>query len=504
MSDVILRLQGISKAFPGVQALNRASLNVYGGEVMALLGENGAGKSTMMKVLTGVYQRDEGTITFQGRPVNYHNARQAQEDGIAIIHQELNLVGKMKVFENVFLGRELKGRFGTDVRGMVQRTRELLLMVRVDLDPKREVGTLSIAQQQMVEITKALLLDAKVIVMDEPTDALPDDEVESLFAVIRQLKAQGKAIVYISHRLGEVFRICDRATVLRDGEFMGEMKVSELDMDGLIRMMVGRTLDQHYPFEKGRGSDSALSVRGLGNQHIHDISFELKKGEVLGVAGLVGAGRTELAQTLYGLYPWDSGEAELLGKPYRPGSPRGAIRGGLYYMTEDRKRNGLVMTMDVKSNITLSSLPSLIRRGMIDGKAEKAIVGDYIEKTRIKTPSMRQRARNLSGGNQQKVVLSKALMTEPEVLILDEPTRGIDVGAKKEIYLLIDELKARGKAVLMISSEMPEILGMSDRIMVLHEGRKMGELDRDEATQEKIMELILSGAHAQLRAEEER
>jgi ribose transport system ATP-binding protein len=502
LADVILRLQDISKAFPGVQALNRACLNVYEGEVMALLGENGAGKSTMMKVLTGVYQRDSGTITYQGRQVNYHNARQAQEDGIAIIHQELNLVPKMKVFENVFLGRELKDRFGTDVRGMVEKTRELLSLVRIDLDPRERVDTLSIAQQQMVEIAKALLLDARVIVMDEPTGALPEDEVENLFAVIRRLKEQGKAIVYISHRLGEVFRICERATILRDGEFMGERLVGDLDMDELIRLMVGRPLEQQYPYVRGEGEETAISVRGLSNHHIHDISFELRKGEVLGVAGLVGAGRTELAQTLYGLYPWEAGEAELLGRPFRPRSPREAIRGGLYYMTEDRKRNGLVMLMDVRANITLSSLASILTRGAIDTRKEKAYVGDYIDKIRIKTPSMRQRVRNLSGGNQQKVVLSKALMTQPEVLILDEPTRGIDVGAKKEIYLLIGELKARGKAVLMISSEMQEVLGMSDRIMVLHEGRKMGELSHDEATQEKIMELILSGTREPSQPEE--
>ena len=501
MANIILRLQDISKAFPGVQALNRASLNVYEGEVMALLGENGAGKSTMMKVLTGVYQRDSGTITYQGRQVNYHNARQAQEDGIAIIHQELNLVPKMKVFENVFLGRELKDRFGTDVRGMVEKTRELLSLVHVDLDPREKVGALSIAQQQMVEIAKALLLDARVIVMDEPTDALPDDEVANLFAVIRRLKEQGKAIVYISHRLGEVFQICERATILRDGEFMGERLVGELDMDELIRLMVGRPLEQQYPYMEGTSKETALAVHGLSNEHIHDISFELRKGEVLGVAGLVGAGRTELAQTLYGLYPWEAGEAELLGRSFRPRNPREAIRGGLYYMTEDRKRNGLVMLMDVKANITLSSLPSILKRGAIDTRKEKALVGDYIDKIHIKTPSMRQRVGNLSGGNQQKVVLSKALMTQPEVLILDEPTRGIDVGAKKEIYLLIGELKARGKAVLMISSEMPEVLGMSDRIMVLHEGCKMGELSHDEATQEKIMELIISGTHERPHAE---
>ncbi|MHC1787817.1 MAG: sugar ABC transporter ATP-binding protein [Christensenellales bacterium] len=501
MADVILRLQDISKSFPGVQALKRASLNVYAGEVMALLGENGAGKSTMMKVLTGVYQRDSGLILYRGKPVAYQNARQAQEDGIAIIHQELNLVPGMRVYENVFLGRERQGRLGTDIAGMIEKTRELLALVRVRLDPRERVGALSIAQQQMVEIAKALLLDAKVIVMDEPTGALPDDDVESLFAVIRHLKAQGKAIVYISHRLDEVFRICERATILRDGEFMGERLVKELPMDELISLMVGRPLSQQYPYQPGADGGTALLVQSLSNQHVHDISFHLRRGEVLGLAGLVGSGRTELAQTLYGLYPWLQGKAELLGRPYKPRSPRDAIASGLYYMTEDRKRNGLVMPMDVRENISLSSLRSLLRHGAIDARKEKAAVGEYVDKTRIKTPSLRQKVRYLSGGNQQKVVLSKALLTQPEVLILDEPTRGIDVGAKKEIYLLIDDLKARGKAVLIISSEMPEILGMSDRILVLHEGRIVGELTRGEATQEKIMALIIEGAHQRPRGE---
>lgn len=497
MGEIILQMQGIDKSFPGVQALKGVNLTVYAGEAMALLGENGAGKSTLMKVLTGVLGRDAGKIIFNGQEVNYQNVRQAQDDGIAIIHQELNLISGMKVYENIFLGRELKKGGMTDIRGMIDKTKELLARVRIDLDPKETVGRLSIAQQQMVEIAKALLLDAKVIIMDEPTDTLPDEEVESLFVIIRQLRAQGKGIVYISHRLQEVFEICDRATILRDGEFIQEVPVKDLVMSDLIRMMVGRTLDQHFPYEKGEKKGVALSVRGLTNSRIHGISFDLYKGEVLGVTGLVGAGRTELAQSLYGLYAWTGGEVQLAGIPYHPHAPTQAIASGLYYMTEDRKRNGLVMLMDVRSNITLSSLRKILKRGVIDGKAEKKTVADYIEKMRIKTPSMRQLTCNLSGGNQQKVILSKALMTEPEVLILDEPTRGIDVGAKKEIYMLINELKQRGKAILMISSELPEILGMSDRIMVIHEGRKKGELLHEEATQENIMALILSNTAAQ-------
>ncbi|MGI6237917.1 MAG: sugar ABC transporter ATP-binding protein [Candidatus Excrementavichristensenella sp.] len=493
MGKMILQLKGIDKSFPGVHALREVDLNVYEGEVMALLGENGAGKSTLMKVLTGVLARDGGEILYQGKPVSYRNVRQAQDDGIAIIHQELNLIPKMRIYENIFLGRERKKKSGAlDIRTMIETTRELLERVRVQLDPRERIENLSIAQQQMVEIAKALLLDARVIVMDEPTDALPDEEVDSLFGVIRQLKAQGKGLIYITHRLKEVFEICDRATILRDGSFIGELPVRELNMENLVSMMVGRELTEQFPYVKTARGREMLVVKGLSNAHVHDIDLTLYAGEVLGVAGLVGSGRTELAKTLYGLYPWEKGEVTLNGKPYRAEKPSEAIAQGLFYMTEDRKRNGLVMLMDVAGNITLSSL-SRIRKGMsIDAKAEREIVSDYIEKINIRTPSMRQRARNLSGGNQQKVVLSKALMTEPNVLILDEPTRGIDVGAKKEIYHLINEMKERGVAILMISSEMPEILGMSDRILVLYDGRVRGELDREEATQEKIMSLILS------------
>ena len=493
MSETILKLIDVSKSFPGVQALKNVSLNVYEGEVMALLGENGAGKSTLMKCLAGILTRDEGTIVFKGRNVVYQNARQAQEDGIAIIHQELNLIPKMNVYENIYLGRELRTKRGIlDKKKMIKATQELLASIRVHLDPRVVVGMLSIAQQQMVEIAKALLLNAKLIVMDEPTDTLPDEEVGSLFSIIRALRNQGKGIVYITHRLNEVFEICDKATILRDGAFIDEVPVSELTQGNLISMMVGRDLEHQFPYEPMECGEVVLKVEGLTNEYIRDISFHLRRGEVLGVAGLVGAGRTELAKTLYGLFSWEAGSAEIANKPFFPKNPRQAIDMGLYYMTEDRKRNGLVLLMDVAGNTTLSALIKIQKHGVIDYKKEKRIVQDFVGKIRIKTPSLQQKARNLSGGNQQKVVLAKALLTEPEVLILDEPTRGIDVGAKKEIYLLINELKSRGKAIIMISSEMPEILGMSDRIMVLHEGRKKGELQRAEATQEKIMELALS------------
>ena len=493
MGKVILEIRNIVKRFPGVLALNNVSLKIYEGEAMALLGENGAGKSTLMKVLTGVYQRDEGTILYNGREVNYTNARQAQEDGIAIIHQELNLIPRMKVYENIFLGREVRKKTGAlDKKYMIQRSRELLEEVRMNIDPNALISSLSIAQQQMVEIAKALLVDAKVIVMDEPTDALPDEEVESLFNIIRTLKQKQKGIVYISHRLKEIFEICEHATILRDGQFIAEKPVSELTQDSLISMMVGRSLDQQFPYMEMKLGDVVFSVKGLTNALVNDISFDVRRGEVLGITGLVGAGRTELAQTIYGLHEWHEGEITLNGKKVHPANPNQAIREGIYYMTEDRKRNGLVLIMDVRRNTSLSALDKISKFGKINERLERKICADYIQKINIKTPSQNQKVRNLSGGNQQKVVLSKALMTEPEVLILDEPTRGIDVGAKKEIYNLINQLKQEGKAIIMISSEMPEILGMSDRILVLHEGRCKGELSRAEATQERIMEKILS------------
>ena len=493
MGNEILTMRGITKKFPGVLALDKIDLTVREGEIMALIGENGAGKSTLMKVLTGVYQRDEGVIMFKGREVAYQNARMAHEDGIAIIHQELNLIPKMTVYENIFLGRELHNKIGVlDRKHMIAKSKELLEIVNMNLDPLKRIETLSIAQQQMVEIAKALLLDTKVIVMDEPTDALPDKEVESLFRVLRTLKKQNKGIVYISHRLKEVFDICDRATILRDGAFIAEHPVSELTQDKLIKLMVGRTLDEQFPHIDVAPSETILSVENLSNDLISNISFELKRGEILGITGLVGAGRTELAQTLYGCHAWKSGKVILKGEEIKLKNSRQAIAKGIYYMTEDRKRNGLVLVLDILNNMSLSALGRISRFGRLNLKKEKEIVSGYAQSTRIKMASMNQLAKYLSGGNQQKLILSKALMTEPDVLILDEPTRGIDVGAKKEIYGLINQLKTRNKGVIIISSEMPEILGMSDRIVVMSEGTKKGELSRHEATQEKIMEKIIS------------
>ena len=485
-------MREICKAFPGVLALNKAHLSVAKGEIMALIGENGAGKSTLMKVLTGVYQRDSGEVLYQGRPVSYANTRQALQDGIAIIHQELTLIPQMTVYENIFLGREEKNRLGSiNKKKMRETSRSLLAQLHIDIDPDSIVGTLSIAQQQMVEIAKVLLYDAQVIVMDEPTDALPDEEVASLFAVLRKLKQQNKAIIYISHRLKEIFEICDSVTVMRDGAFVACRQVSQLNNDELVEMMVGRTLDDQFPHIEVPRGEKVLEVKNLGNHLIRDVSLEAYSGEIVGIVGLVGAGRTELAQTIYGAYPHTAGSIAVNGAPVPGGSIKKAIRHGIYYMTEDRKQNGLVLLQSVRRNMTLSSLKKVSTAGHIHGRQEKKLVEEYRERINVKTPSIHQAVRNLSGGNQQKVILAKALLTEPEVLILDEPTRGIDVGAKKEIYTLINDLKRRGKAIIIISSEMPEILGMSDRILVMHEGRLKGELSRAEATQEKIMRTIL-------------
>ena len=493
MSEPILEMQDIFKGFPGVQALSGAGLKIRAGEAVALLGENGAGKSTLMNILTGVHRKDSGRIVYGGEEVEYGSSRAASDAGIAIIHQEMNLVPQMRIYENVFLGREMTKTGGAlDRAGMIRRTREIFGRINVQLDPERLVRGLSIAMQQMIEIAKALTFDARVIVMDEPTDALPDEEVDSLLALMGELKKQGCGIVYITHRLDEVFRVCERATVLRDGKFIAELPTSELDYDSLVRMMVGRELDQLFPYSPAEpDGEVALKVSGLSNDDIHDVSFEVRRGQVVGITGLAGAGRTELAKTIYGVFSHSAGTVEVLGKPVQISSPSEAIRAGIFYISEDRKGDGLVLGLDVKTNITLSSLRSITRFGRIDLRAEKRISDGFQKDLRIRTPSLTQLVKKLSGGNQQKIALAKGLMSNPDILILDEPTRGIDVGAKKEIYQLINEFKKSGKAVLMISSEMPEVLGVSDEILVMHEGSLRARFPREDATQEKIMAVMV-------------
>ncbi|TFZ41096.1 sugar ABC transporter ATP-binding protein [Soehngenia longivitae] len=492
MGREILRMENISKSFPGVKALDDVRFNAYEGEVMALLGENGAGKSTLMKILSGVYTKDTGKILLNGKELEVLNPKDAFDKGIAIIHQELNLVPNLTVYENIFLGREETTTYKTLKKDyMIKEAKKLLDRLKVDIDPTLKINEISLAKQQMVEIAKALSLNTSVIIMDEPTDTLTDKEVDILFDVIRELKAEKKAIVYISHRLKEVFEICDRVTVLRDGKFIDERLVSEIDEEEIIKLMVGRTLDEQFPYLKTNTSEFVFEVKNLTNKYVKNISFSLKRGEVLGISGLVGAGRSELGKTIFGLYPIDEGEMILEGKKVEFKSPKEAIENGIMYVSEDRKSEGLVLTMDVKSNITLSSLDKFKRALGLDKKKEERISEDYRKKINIKTPTLTQKVKNLSGGNQQKVAIAKSLLTQPKVLILDEPTRGIDVGAKREIYDLLNVIKKEGHSVIMISSEMPEILGMSDRIIVMHEGKIKGELTKEEATSEKIMNYII-------------
>ena len=488
MNNPILKMENISKTFPGVKALDGVHLNVYEGRVMALLGENGAGKSTLMKILSGVYERSEGDIYYMGQPVIFKNVKESQDAGIAIIHQELNLVDELSIAENIYLGREPKKSFGAiDRKKMLAGAKDLLERLKLVEDPNKPMKQLSIGRKQMVEIAKALSLDAKLIIMDEPTDALTDKETESLFEVIRTLRDQGKSIVYISHRLKEIFEICDDITILRDGQFVAEKQVSEIDENALIEMMVGRKLEEQYPYVKDHQGDLLLEVEGLGNDFVHDIDFMLYAGEILGVSGLMGAGRTELAKTLYGAYPIKKGTMKLAGHKMIPKSEAAVIKAGLTYVSEDRKKDGLVLSMSVKENISLSAMDRITRHHIIKKSQELGLIKDFIHQLSIKTPTEAQKVKNLSGGNQQKVSIAKSLMTRPKVLVLDEPTRGVDVGAKKEIYDLMNQFKKEGMGILMISSEIPELLGMCDRILVMHEGTIQGELTRAEATQENIM-----------------
>ena len=484
----MLSARGIAKAFPGVQALDGADLDVRAGEVHAVVGENGAGKSTLMKILTGVYAADAGQILIDGQPVHIAGPRQAIALGISMIHQELNLAPNLSVAENIFLGRAPIRAGFVQWRRLIADAEALVARLSIDLDVRASVEDLSVARQQMVEIAKALSLDARVIIMDEPTSALTERETDVLFELIGRLKAEGVAIVYISHRLEEIFRIADRVTVLRDGRLVGELPIAEATPQRLIAMMVGRELVTLFPKEPVEIGPPVLEVRHLSRAGaLDDISFVLRRGEIVGLAGLVGAGRTELARALFGADPIDAGEIRIDGRPVRIRSPRDAIRHGLAFVTEERKLYGLVLGMTVRENATLASLGELTRLGFVDFARERRIAQEYVRRLDIRTPGIEQEVVNLSGGNQQKVVIARWLATRPRVLILDEPTRGIDVGAKAEVHALMSRLAREGLAILMISSELPEILGMSDRILVVRQGRLSGEFARSEATQEKIL-----------------
>lgn len=486
-------MKGITKKFPGVIALNQVHLKIYKGKVMALLGENGAGKSTLMKILTGVYEKTTGEVVYKGKTVDFKNTRESQESGISIIHQELNLVSELSIGENIFLGREPINVFcKIDWDKLFKEAKRYMDELNMNLSPKTLISELSIGQQQMVEIAKALSLNAEIIIMDEPTDALTLKETESLFNVIEQLKSEGKSMVYITHRLDEVFQVCDDATVLRDGQFIAEYPVNELDKSKIIELMVGRALTEQYPLVEVQRGKRVLSVSGLTNEYVKNISFDLYEGEVLGIAGLMGSMRTELAKSIYGAIPIDEGEIKILDKTVKITSPEKAIKEGIAYVSEDRKINGLVLSLSVKENMSLSAMKDFSGfLGKINKSKEVKTAEKYTKDMSIKTPSINQIVKNLSGGNQQKVSISKSLMSNPKILILDEPTRGVDVGAKWEIYTLINKFKKEGMSIIMISSEMPEILGMADKIVVMHEGQITGSLLKEDATQQDIMKFAV-------------
>lgn len=488
----LLRLEKISKTFPGVRALTNVHLEVRPAEIHALLGENGAGKSTLMKIISGAYSKNSGQIYWQGQPVDIPDPRTAQELGIGIIYQEFNLVQKLSVAENIWIGREpLKNKtlHLVDWEEMYRTSREILEELHVDLDPHRPVQGLGVAMQQMVEIAKALSLNAKLLIMDEPTSALAESEIRLLFDVILKLKEKGVSIIYISHHLDEVFEICDRGTVLRDGEFIGTVEISDTTHEELIHMMVGRSLDRQYPKVEPQPGEVALRVENLCVKGVlNSISFSARTGEILGVAGLVGAGRTELMKAIFGADPIDSGKIFVFGKETKINSPEAAIRAGIGLLPEDRKQEGLILLLSVAQNISLASLENLKgKNGLLHLQNEKDNANAFIEKMDIQTPSLDQQVQYLSGGNQQKVVIAKWLASQSKILIFDEPTRGIDVGTKVEVYNLMNLLVQSGVAVIMVSSELPELLGMSDRIIVMHQGSISAEFNRIEATQEKVL-----------------
>lgn len=489
MEDNIVSMKNIVKEFSGVRVLDKVDFNIYKGKIMALVGENGAGKSTLVKILTGVYVRTSGDVYLNDEPVEFNTTKESQDKGVAIIHQELNLVKDLTLGENIFLGREPVGKGGRIKWSKLYKdSKQWLEKLGLKENPRTLVKNLSIGKQQMVEIAKALSLNAQVIIMDEPTGALTLSETEKLFQVVRELRESGHSIVYISHRLNEIFEICDHVTVLRDGILVGEEPIENLNEDKVIEMMVGRKLDEQYPRVDTEIGDVVLEVNNLTNKFIHDISFQLRKGEILGIAGLVGAGRTELARTIYGVYHPDSGEILINGSKVTINSPKDAINNGIAYLSEDRKENGIVLGMNLIKNITLASLDKYIgKTGKIDRGKERKSAESYIKSMSIKAASKYQLLEFLSGGNQQKVALAKNLDTAPEILLLDEPTRGVDVGARKEIYELINRYKEEGMSIVMVSSEIPEILGISDRVMVMHEGKVSGFLDIADADQEKIM-----------------
>ena len=490
-----IEMRGIDKSFGGNAVLKNAGFLLDDGEVHALMGENGAGKSTLMKILTGVYTKDAGQVIVDGKEVCYNNPQEAEKAGIVFIHQELNVLFDLTVEENMFLGKEIKKVFGIcDRKAMRKRVQEILDMLGVDIDPTQRMDELSIGQQQMIEIAKALMVDAKVLIMDEPTAALTQSETEVLFKVVNSLRQKGVSIVYISHRMEEIFELCDRITILRDGTYIDTKRLADIDMNDIVKMMIGREIGERYPVRNSKIGDVAFEVKNLNCPGaFENVSFEVRAGEVLGVSGLMGAGRTEIMQAIFGNMPNVTGQLFLDGKEIKNKNPQQAIQNGIGFITEDRKVEGLMLEESIMKNISLANLGRISNGGVINKKKEQELVNKGIEELRIRCFGPQHECNNLSGGNQQKVIFAKWIYTNPKVLILDEPTRGVDIGAKKEIYNIINELAAKGVAIIMVSSELPEVLGMSDRVMVVREGEVRGILNKEEANQESIMTLATGG-----------
>ncbi|WP_121299520.1 sugar ABC transporter ATP-binding protein [Planococcus citreus] len=492
----MINMTDICKSFSGNNVLKNVHFSLEKGEIHALMGENGAGKSTLMKIMSGIYTRDSGTVEVKGKKVEFTSPKQAEAEGIAVIHQELNILPHLSIADNLFLGREeTVGRTGIlKTKDMERKTKKTLGDLGLDIDPSLPASTLSVGQQQLVEIGKALSMDAEMIIMDEPTAALTDREIETLFVTIRDLQKRGVSFVYISHRMEEIFSLCDRITILRDGEFVGERKISETSFEEIVQLMVGRELGDRFPERSSSIGDVKLSVKGLSRKDcFEDISFDIHKGEIVSIAGLMGAGRTEVAQSLFGYKKADSGTVELDGKPAKIDNPQKAKELGIGYVTEDRKSEGLIVDFTVEENISMANFESISKKGLLSKDKERSLYDRMVKRLGIRTSGPDQAAKSLSGGNQQKVVIAKWLGIEPDVLILDEPTRGVDVGAKKEIYSIINELAARGVAILMISSELPEVIGMADRVLVMHEGKLTADLPKQEVTQETIMHYATGG-----------
>jgi inositol transport system ATP-binding protein len=488
----LLEIDGVVKVFPGVVALDKVAFTLRAGTVHALMGENGAGKSTLMKIIAGIYVPDEGNLKIKGRPLVLKGPLDALNNGIAMIHQELNLMPFMTVAENIWIRREPKNAFGFVDHGALRRnTQALFDRLQIDIDPEAEVRGLSIANRQMVEIAKAVSFDSDILIMDEPTSALTETEVEHLFRIIRQLRAQGKGIVYITHKMNELFEIADEVSVFRDGRYIATKAASEVTRNDIIQMMVGREITQMFPKETVPIGGVVLSVKDLGVEGIfHGVTFDLHAGEILGLAGLVGSGRSNVAEALFGVVPATTGQIRIDGEVVKMKSPAHAMKHGMAFLTEDRKETGCFLLLDLMSNMDMAVLNrGYVKAGFVRSRALERDCEAMSAKLRVKTPGMNEIIQNLSGGNQQKALIGRWLLTQPKILILDEPTRGIDVGAKAEIHRLVTQLAGQGVAVLMISSEMPEVLGMSDRVMVMHEGRMTGIVDRKDADQVRIMEL---------------